>query len=98
MKIKTFYRSTLILPIVVPLIFVFSDTFLGAILLMSIWFSGIEYIVFAIMMFYLIGKAESTDRIRRLFWWSPPIFVVFAICGWFIRVCIYILANPSLSG
>ncbi|AFK63905.1 hypothetical protein TKWG_20940 [Advenella kashmirensis WT001] len=97
MTLKNFYRATLFLPIVAPLIIsIFGKTSLGWWLTMSIFISGIEYIIFAIAMFYLIGKYRTDKKIRRLFWLSPPIFIVIAICGWYIGLYIDRLTNPSL--
>ena len=97
MTLKNFYRATLLLPIVVPLIVsTFGTTSLGWWLTMSIFISGLEYIIFAIAMFYLIGKYRTDKKIRQLFWRSPPIFIVIAICGWYIGLYIDRLTNPSL--
>lgn len=97
MTLKNFYRGTLLLPIALPLfLLLFSSTWLSKFLFLSLGFSGVEYTVFAIAMFYLIGKYRTDSKIRRLFWLTPPIFVVFAICGWYLRLYIDRLTNPAL--
>jgi len=98
MNIKTFYRMALILPIILPLLALLfvGVTSISALLLMSLYFSGIEYLIFATIMFYLIGKYQTTQKIRRLFWLTPPIFVLLSIFGWHVRLYINTIFNPVL--
>ncbi|HBP28034.1 MAG: hypothetical protein ACTIKR_00900 [Advenella sp.] len=89
MNYKTFYRLSLSVPVLVPLLFYLlslsnaPDKF-SNLLMASLTFGGIQYLFFAAVMVYLIGRLGSLREIKILFWCSPLIYIIFATIGWHV--------------
>ena len=102
MHFKSFYRITLVLPIVVPLSFyllsyAFGMSKISRLLLMSLVFGGVQYLFFAALMFYFIGRFESLKKIKKLFWCSPFIYIVFGTVGWHLAFYAWKYSKPMYS-
>lgn len=94
-----FFRAALLLPIVLPLALLpFEPGFIGALLLMSLAFGGIQYIFFAAYLFYWIGRVKDPERIRRRSFVTPLIFIPVQAIGWIITGYIQKLSNQNLGG
>ena len=87
------------LPIAVPLVFLpFGVNAVSAILLFSLAFGGLQYLLFACFMFYFIGRLKDAARIQRLSYWAPVLFIPIQASGWLIYGYIERLSNPKLVG
>jgi hypothetical protein len=94
-----FFRIALMLPIAVPLVFLpFGVNAVSAILLFSLAFGGLQYLLFACLMFYFIGRLREAEEIQRLSYWAPVIFIPIQAGGWLIFGYIERLSNPNLVG
>jgi len=87
MNYKTFYRLSLSVPVLVPLLFYLLSLLSGSskfsnLLMASLAIGGVQYLFFTAVMFYLIGRLGSLREIKILFWCSPLIYILFATIGW----------------
>lgn len=53
-----------------------------AVLMLSVVFGGVQYAVFAICIFVVIGRLQSTCSILRLVYWAPILYVPVQALGW----------------
>ena len=98
MSPPTFFRSALLLPIATPLLLLpFGASAVLALLFLSLAFGGIQYVVFALLLFVVIGRLKTTERIKRLCYWAPLLFVPFQAIGWLTFSYIQLLSNPELT-
>jgi len=62
---------------------------------MSLVFGGLQYLLFAAIMFYLIGRIASFRSVRKLFWYSPFVYVLCAILGTYaLEFSKFVYENP----
>ncbi len=99
MHYKTFYRLSLLLPVLMPVLFYLLSLRVGAdkftnLLLSSLVVGGAQYLVFAAAMFYLIGRLASLKKVKVLFWCSPLIYIVFGAAGWHIAFYVWEYSRP----
>ncbi|WP_148274567.1 hypothetical protein [Advenella kashmirensis] len=99
---KTFYRLTLCLPGLVPLLFYVLSLVVGPgklsnLLVMSLVFGGVQYLFFAALIFYLIGRLESLKEVKKLFWCSPFIYIIFGTVGWQLAFYVWKYFKPMYS-
>lgn len=99
MNYKRFYRISLSVPILVPLLFFLLSLLIGEnkltrLLIVSLGMGGIQYLFFAALMFYLIGRFDSLKKVRILFWCSPPIYIIFATIGWHLVFDVWFHSKP----
>lgn len=98
MHFKTFYRLSLALPIIAPFsIMITGPNMITSWLALSLMFSGVEYLFFAAIAFYLIGRISSEIQLKRLYWLSPFIFVAIAVPSAYIQFLIEKMTNPDLK-
>jgi hypothetical protein len=69
-----------------------------ALLFMSLAFGGVQYVIFALLLFVVIGRLETTKQIERLSYWAPLMFVPFQAIGWLTYSYIQRLSNPEMTG
>ncbi|MBI5007435.1 MAG: hypothetical protein HZB95_10000 [Nitrosomonadales bacterium] len=92
-----FFRIALILPIALPLVFLpFGMNVASAVLLLSLVFGGIQYLLFACVMFFLIGRIKDEARIQKLSFCAPLLFIPIQGGGWLLYEYIDQLFNPDI--
>ena len=97
MHSKTFFRVALLLPLAVPLLALFyGDGRIAAILTISLWAVGVEYVLFAIFPCVHIGRLESFERVKGYLWLAPVYFIPVSIIGWYVRAFWDRRSNPDL--
>lgn len=80
---STFFRASLLLPVFLPLVLLpFGSAALTVILVLSLTFGGVQYVLFAGGLFFWIGPSRSSREIRRLLLWAPIAFVPIQAVGW----------------
>lgn len=85
-RVLVFFRIALVLPILAPFIVLpFGINAFLAILALSINFAGIQYILFAVTMYCVLGRLRSAGAMHRLMWAAPVLFLPFLIGGWLLR-------------
>jgi hypothetical protein len=95
--LKAFCCGCLVLPIVVPaLLAPFEASGIFAILLLSLWFAGIPYLLFAILGCVWIARAQGHERLIATMWAAPLMFLPFAVLGWLLHQLIGRISNPKL--
>jgi hypothetical protein len=95
----TYFRASLLLPIAAPLALLpFGMNAVAAILLMSLGFGGIQYVIFAAFLFWWIGRLKTPRRIRRLSLIAPLCFVPVQAAGWVIYGYLSTLSIPGPTG
>jgi hypothetical protein len=95
----TFFRISLVLPIVLPLVALpFGMNAVAGILLIALTFGGAQYIAFALWLFFAIGRKQSSERIQKLSIISPLLFVPIQAVGWVAWGYYGRLSNPELVG
>jgi hypothetical protein len=88
-----------LLPIAAPLLLLpFGASAVLALLFMSLAFGGVQYVIFALLIFVVIGRLKSTKQIERLSYWAPLMFVPFQAIGWLTYSYIQRPSNPELTG
>jgi len=70
-----FFRLSLLLPLAIPLLLSFHDNELSRFMMTSLRFGGEEYVLFAIILYFWIGHLKDPQRIRRLSYWAPVLFI-----------------------
>lgn len=84
MSPRTFFRLALLMPIATPpLLLPFGTNIFATLLYMSLIFGGVQYIVFALVLFIVIGKLKVTKQIKQLMYWAPLMYLPFQAIGWF---------------
>lgn len=85
MKTLTFYRTTLGLPLAVPLLlFPLDRSALGGVLIMSAVFGGVQYLLFALAFGAWLGRLGAPARIDRVLWRAPLLFLPVQVIGWLL--------------
>lgn len=68
MHFRTFYRLSLAFPIIAPSsIVILGPNMITSWLALSFMFSGFEYMFFAAVAFFIIGRVSSEAHIRKLY-------------------------------
>ncbi len=99
MTSRKFFRLSLVLPIALPLAFLpFGTNLVSALLLLSITFGGVQYILFAAWMYFAIGRRQCDEDIQRLSLLSPLLFAPVQAVGWLAYGYYEKLSNPALIG
>jgi hypothetical protein len=84
---STFFRASLLLPVFLPLVLLpFGNAAITVILVLSLTFGGVQYVLFAGWLFFWIGPSRSSRQIRRLLFWAPIAFVPIQALGWLAYV------------
>ncbi|MBC3926631.1 hypothetical protein [Undibacterium sp. CY21W] len=91
-----FYRLSLLAPILLPLPFL--PFGIGTLLLFTLGFGGVQYAIFAAILYIAIGRLKSAESIQRLARWVPVLFIPFQAAGWLINCYFERLSNPALIG
>jgi hypothetical protein len=95
----TFFRIALSLPIALPLLLLpFGESAALAVLLITLAFGGAQYVAFAIWLFFVIGKKDSSAEIQNLSFLAPLLFVPIQAIGWVAWGYYDRLSNPELEG
>jgi hypothetical protein len=86
LKTTTFFRLSLLLPLFAPLaVYALGASGVAAgILTLSLLFGGIQYALFAVLLFFVVGRLRSAKRIIHLSLWTPVLFVPVQGMGWFL--------------
>lgn len=80
---KRYFFGALLLPLVVPFcLFLFGTTnAVTAIFFSSLWFAGIPYLVFILLIMFFLKKHEVL-QIRKVSYFAPIIFVPLQLTAW----------------
>jgi hypothetical protein len=98
-KDQTFFRVMLCLPILTPLVLLpFGLNAVIGVMLLSLTFGGIQYIIFALVLFFIIGRIKEINLLKRLLNLAPLLFLPVQIIGWLLSGYIERLSNPNLTG
>ena len=83
MKSKTYFRASLLIPLALPIVLyplgVSSGITSGAIfiLLASLVFAGVPYLLFGAILFLWLGKMSSIKKMKTLTYITPLLFIPF---------------------
>lgn len=89
MKTLTFYRIALGLPLAVPLLaYPLDRSPLSGVLLMSVVFGGVQYLLFALVLGARLGRLQEPARIDRALWRTPLLFLPVQAIGWLLFVLV----------
>lgn len=91
---RTFYRASLLLPVLVPVL-LFN---IFATLLITLVFGGVAYVIFAIFMFFWLKKYNSGKEMFVLSLKAPIIFIPIQAIIWMVQFYIEKQSNPGLVG
>lgn len=69
-----------------------------AVFWLSLAFGGVQYMLFAGVLFYWVGRLKDAERIRRLSYVAPLYFIPVQSIGWVISGYIQKITNPDLVG
>ena len=95
--VKNFCRGALVIPIVLPaLLLQFECGVTSAVLLLSVWFAGASYLLFALLTLVWIGRTQHGEQLASIMWLAPPIFLPFSVAGWLVHQWIERASNPNL--
>ena len=99
MSPATFFRASLIAPLGLPLLALpFGSSFVFGLLFIALGFGGAQYAIFALYLFYAIGKKKNLKAIQNLALLAPVLFIPLQATGW-VGWCYYErLSNPDLVG
>ena len=99
MSVVSFFRFSLALPLILPLLLMpFGLNAVGVLLYLALGFGGLQYLLFALLMSYYIGKLRTERRIRHLSYWAPVMFVPIQALGWVLWAGYQWYINPNTSG
>lgn len=99
MRPIAFFRVALAAPLVAPLLaLLIGGKTVSAILLLSLGFGGIQYVLFAGALFYVLGRLKTLAQMEVLAYFAPVIFVPVVAAGWLIQGHIARIQNPDLVG
>lgn len=94
---KNFYRGALVLPLMLPaLLLLVGSGAVPAILLLSLWFAGAPYLIFALLTFVWISRTQSRERLCSIMWMAPLVFLPFSVTGWLLHQWLERTSNPDL--
>jgi hypothetical protein len=94
---KNFYRGALALPILLPtLLLPFESSAMSAVLLLSLWFAGAPYLLFALLTLVWIGRTQRQERLCAVIWMAPLGFLPFSMTGWLLHQWVERTSNPDL--
>lgn len=83
MKTVTYFRLALVLPVAIPLALMpFGMNAFTGLLTLSLWFGGVQYAIFAAILFYWIGRLGKPESIKKLTYAAPLIFIPIQYIGW----------------
>jgi len=68
-----------------------------AVLMLSVVFGGAQYAVFALCLFVVIGRLQSTSSMLRLVYWAPILFVPVQALGWLAYSTYLRQRQPEMS-
>jgi hypothetical protein len=95
----SFFRIALLLPVALPLALLpFGMNAVVGVLTLSLAFGGAQYLLFAGVLFFLVGRVKDPGRIRRVSYFAPLLFIPVQATGWLIHGYIEKLSNPELVG
>jgi len=82
----SFLRAALLLPVLTPIAALpFGINAVAALLMLSLQFGGIQYLIFAVVAFIVLGRLKNSRSKHKLLWLSPLLFLPLEITGWAIR-------------
>jgi hypothetical protein len=91
-----FYRLSLLAPLLIPIVLA---PFGGAAFFVIVLaFGGLQYFIFAAILYVAIGRLKTEQRIQRLALWSPVLFIPVQGAGWVISGYIEKISNPQIAG
>ena len=95
---KSFFRMSLLLPVVAPAVaFTIGPTnMVVALLMFSLGFGGVPYIPFAAVAFVAIGRLRTAWDIQKLSFIAPPVFFPFQAM-FVLAVYAYTMPNFGLG-
>ena len=91
-----FYRLSLLAPILLPLPFLPFE--IGSVFVIALLFGGAQYLFFAAVLYFVIGRLKTVERIQRLARWTPVLFIPVQVAGWLIGAYLQRLSDPDLVG
>ena len=95
--VKNFCRGALVLPILLPVLLLpFETSVVSAVLMLSVWFAGVPYLLFALLIFIWIGHTRHREYLALIMWMTPLAFLPFSLIGWFLHEWIERASNPNL--
>lgn len=99
MKARSFFRGSLIFPILLPLVLLpFDANVVSVILILSLGFGGVAYLVFAILMFLRLGRLSTAESMERLLFKAPLLFIPIQAATWILWFYIQRFSIPNLAG
>ena len=82
---RQFFLTMLLLPILAPTLFaLLHSENAGAILLLSLTFGGVQYLIFAATMTLLFVRTDNIRLMRQLVLFSPLLYVPLQGLGWIL--------------
>lgn len=99
MKISTknFCRGALVLPILLPaLLMPIEAGPISVVLLLSVWFAGASYFLFAVLALVWIGRTQRRASLLASVWVAPLVFLPFSMAGWLLHQWLERTSNPNL--
>lgn len=99
MRARSFFRGSLLLPIFLPLAMLpFGMNVVSAILMLSLAFGGIAYLIFAFLIFWRLGRLSTAKSMERLLFKAPLLFIPIQATTWMLWFYIQKFSNPDLTG
>jgi len=99
MTARTYFRLSLLLPLTAPLVAaVFGVNGITAVIVMSLLFSGIPYLLFASGLYVLIGKLDGRRTLRLLSLAVPVLFVPVNALFWVVPLLLVSADAGSANG
>ena len=94
---KNFYRAAIIFPVLLPILLLpFDVGTISAVLLLSLWFAGAPYLLFALVTFVWIGRTQHQEHLGSAMWVTPLVFLPFSVTGWLLHQWLERASNPNL--
>lgn len=99
MSPATFFRLALVIPLALPLLtLAFRTNSVTVVMELSLALGGLQYLVFAIWLFFVIGRTKTSKQVQKLSAMAPLLFVPVQAMGWFAVSYSERLSNPELGG
>lgn len=99
MRARSFFRGSLVLPILLPLALLpFDANAVSVLLILSLGFGGIAYLVFAVLIFLRLGQLSTAESMERLLFKAPLLFIPIQAATWVLWFYIQKFSNPDLTG
>jgi hypothetical protein len=96
-SVKNFCRGALLLPILMPtLLLPVEAGVISAVLLLSVWFAGAAYLLFALLTLVWIGRAQHQEHLGSTMWIAPLVFLPFSVTGWLLHQWLERASNSNL--